>query len=137
MTYYIRLPYTNAWRAGLTRRDCLRCTLPAASGANAAAIADTLEAQGKLVFGWDTEWAIDWARNRFQYGGRDFFYRLAKDPALANSRKVVVLSHDLAHREWEARDEGKQLEEFIRLAKAAGYKFDTIENYIEYSDDDR
>ena len=33
---------------------------------------------------------------RFKYGGKQMFFRLARDPWLKD--KVVILSHDIAHR---------------------------------------
>lgn len=45
--------------------------------------------------------------------------------------KMVILSHDIAHRPYEIRDEQKELEEFLELSKTAGYKFDTIDNYLD------
>lgn len=41
----------------------------------------------------------------------------------------MVLSHDVAHRRNPKRGETKSLEEFIRLARDAGYVFDTLDNY--------
>ena len=38
-------------------------------------IANVLQAQGKKVFGWDTEWEINWDTKRFKYSGKDLFFR--------------------------------------------------------------
>eukprot|EP00095_Tigriopus_kingsejongensis_P012687 maker-scaffold22_size673200-snap-gene-4.22 protein:Tk12687 transcript:maker-scaffold22_size673200-snap-gene-4.22-mRNA-1 annotation:"polysaccharide deacetylase" len=127
MSYYVRLPYTNAWRAGNVKRDCYACTVPGSSGQKGMAISDRLSAQKKLLFGWDTEWEIDWNKNRFKFGGKEMFFRLARDPR--KKPQMVILSHDVAHRPYEIRDEQRELEDFIRLAKESGYKFATIDKY--------
>ena len=38
-------------------------------------IANLLQAQGKKVFGWDTEWEINWDTKRFKYSGKDLFFK--------------------------------------------------------------
>ncbi len=108
-------------------RDCHGCTIPASSGSTAIAIADRLRSSGKLVFGWDVEWDINWDNNRFKYGGKDLFFRLARNPS--HGSRLVILSHDVAHRPGGAIDGRQELEEFIRLARQAGYQFDTVNNY--------
>ena len=66
---------------------------------------------------------------RFKMGGKEMFFRMARDQRY-HKPKMVILSHDIAHRPYEKRDEQKELETFIKLAKNAGYKFDTIDNYL-------
>ena len=41
----------------------------------------------------------------------------------------MILSHDIAYKPNPQRDEQESLQEFIRLAKNSGYKFDTLDNY--------
>ena len=53
--------------------------------------------------------------------------RLSRQPHRRN--KIVILSHDVAHQPNSQRDEQASLQEFIRLAKESGYKFDTLDNY--------
>ena len=44
---------------------------------------------------------------------------------------MVILTHDIAYRPYEIRDEEKELVQFLELAKTAGYKFDTVDNYLD------
>lgn len=127
MSSIVRMPYTNNWRVGEIKRDCVRCTVPNTSGQNGVEIANVLQAQGKKVFGWDTEWEINWDTKRFKYSGKDLFFKLSRQQHRRN--KIVILSHDIAYKPNPQRDEQESLQEFIRLAKNSGYKFDTLDNY--------
>ena len=60
-------------------------------------MAKALYNEGASVFGWDMEWNMDYNINRYRYGGSAMFYRLnPKGGKLPG--KIVVLTHDIAHR---------------------------------------
>ncbi len=65
------------------------------------------------MFGWDVEWEINWDTNRFKYAGKDLFFRLAREPRHQN--KIVILSHDVAHRPGGVRDEQASLQVTLKL----------------------
>lgn len=139
--YFARMPYSNNWRVNPREgraivANCPGCTIPARSGNQAMTIANTLnEKWGVQVFGWDMEWNMNWTSNRNKYGGSALFMRVGGAGTHSKRRgRVVVLSHDIAFRPHEItgtyRDQ-EELEEFLKLATEAGYKFETIMTYFD------
>ena len=123
MSSYVRLPYTNSWRLGNIRWDCLTCTWPDTSGRSAVELSDKLMVMGKKVVGWDMEWYKDTM-------AREMFLRLEKEmvqPTVGYPGKVVILSHDRVLR----GKAGVELGLFIDLALGSGYQFRTLDTYLE------
>lgn len=132
---------------------------PSESVKNGITILNMLTAAGKQAFGWDVDWGpSDWGAEFPTESMTDPKKLLEEvEEAMAgcapreltpdNSKchtlncesrdrqgKVVILTHDFL---FENGHRGKggdinlpKLEKFIRLAKKAGYRFDTIDNYL-------
>ncbi|XP_023343432.1 uncharacterized protein LOC111712908 [Eurytemora carolleeae] len=129
----IRLPFSNNWRVGPISHDCYPCTVPPSSGNNGVELAKALSMDGAHVFGWDLEWNMDYNINRYRYDGSAMFYRLnprgGKLPG-----KIIVLSHDIAHRPGGNIDGQLALETFLQLSLQKGYKFNTVDTYLTDND---
>lgn len=125
----IRLPFSNNWRVGKVVHDCYPCTVPASSGNNGVELAKALASEGANVFGWDMEWNMNYNINRYRYGGDAMFFRL-------NSRggklpgKIVVLTHDIAHRPGGQMDAKSELVKFFTMSLDKGYQFKTVDTYL-------
>ena len=92
-------------------------------------LAKALYNEGASVFGWDMEWNMNYNINRYRYGGSAMFYRLnPKGGKLPG--KIVVLSHDIAHRPGGDKDAKAELVTFLTLAKEKGYEFRTVDTYL-------
>jgi len=129
MWNYIRLPFSNNWRVGPITHDCYPCTLPASSGNNGVELAKALYNEGASVFGWDMEWNMNYNINRYRYGGSAMFYRLnPKGGKLPG--KIIVLTHDIAHRPGGDIDAQAELIKFLTLAQEKGYEFRTVDTYL-------
>lgn len=72
-----RLPWTNAFRLGHLKMDCICCTSdnsdsncslenPSHSGTQSILLADKLQSDGMEVYGWDIEWGPEsWEGMRY------------------------------------------------------------------------
>jgi len=125
---HVRMPYTANWRVGDIVANCVDCTLPVhISGKAGVALADLMHKRGVDVIGWDTEFAIDWRKpgSRYAHDGAEMM-RKVENVKPQSPGKIVVLSHDRAHRPGGGVSE---LTEFFKLALAKGYQFRTIDTY--------
>jgi hypothetical protein len=59
-------------------------------------IADKLSGSGKEVFGWDSEWKMNFTSHQKYYGARRAFKKLLIKQTKLPS-KIVILSHDIAY----------------------------------------
>ena len=96
---------------------------------NGVELAKALYSEGASVFGWDLEWNMNYNINRYRYGGSAKIYRLnPKGGKLPG--KLVVLSHDIAHRPGGDKDAKEELVKFLRLSLEKGYEFRTVDTYL-------
>lgn len=130
MWNYIRLPFSNNWRVGPIEASCGGCTVGKNSGRNGIILADVLKDEGALVFGWDTEWGINYNINRYKYGGETMFHRLSPNSGTKMRGKIVLLTHDIAHRAGGSLNAKEELVYFLTLAKQKGYDFRTVDTYL-------
>ena len=92
-------------------------------------LAKALYNEGASVFGWDMEWNMNYNINRYRYGGSAMFYRLnPKGGKLPG--KIIVLTHDIAHRPGGDIDAQAELLKFLTLALEKGYEFRTVDTYL-------
>jgi len=131
MWNYIRLPFSNNWRVGPIQASCGGCTVGGNSGRNGIILADVLKDEGAQVFGWDTEWGINYNINRYRYGGQTMFHRLSPNSGTKMKGKIVLLSHDIAHRPGGNLDAKTELVNFLGLALEKGYQFRTVDTYLQ------
>ena len=66
--------------------------------------------------------------NRLKHSGKQLFFQMVRDHHRKD--KTVILSHDMAYRPGSDRDEQKELGTFLKLAKDAGYNFETLDYYL-------
>jgi len=129
----IRLPYSNNWRVGPISADCYPCTVPASSGSNGVKLAEALGKDGAHVYGWDLEWNMNYNINRYRYGGSAMFYRLSPKGGKLPG-KIIVLTHDIAHRPGGTLNAQMELAAFVQLSLEKGYEFRTVDTYLTDND---
>jgi len=117
---FSRLPGRNFFRLDLLARDDL---------SNGKAAADTLAARGYYIFGWDLEWRRQPAKGIDVHTGKEMLdivaAQLEKHKTFLPGRLIILL-HDSELTDEHFKNE---LEEFIRLARTDGFRFEHLSQY--------
>ncbi|WP_292654839.1 polysaccharide deacetylase family protein [Nitratifractor sp.] len=124
---YLRLAGRNVWRLPEVARNDR--AIMALRGPREVPKYDALAREGYFIYGWDVEWHFN-HRNDHPVESPESLAacidRLYRHGRLARQGKVVLLAHDFMFRSRQTADE---LRRFIRLMKARGWHFKTINRY--------
>ncbi len=125
---YLRLCGRNVWRLPHVKRN--DHGIKTAQRAREISKYDALANRGYYIYGWDLEWHFSYKNQRPLFGGEEMARRvnlIYNSGHLVRKNKVVLLAHDFM---WRSRRSVEELRIFIRIMKAQGWSFDTINNYI-------
>jgi peptidoglycan/xylan/chitin deacetylase (PgdA/CDA1 family) len=130
---YLRLCGRNVWRLPTVHRDDWGINV--AQRGHEIPKYDALQHEGYFIYGWDVEWPFSHKTQKPIFSGEELARRV--NAALRSGRtvrrnSVVVLAHDFMFRsEYNA----EQLRTFIRIVKAQGWTFRTIDAFSDATPD--
>ncbi len=125
---YLRLSGRNVWRLPHIKRN--DHGIKSAQRNREVPKYDALASRGYYTYGWDLEWHFSYKNQHPLFGGEEMARRvnlIYNSGHLIKKGKVVLLAHDFM---WRSRKSVEELRVFLRIMKAQGWKFETIDNYI-------
>ncbi len=125
---YLRLAGRNVWRIPIKDRDDYGIKKRQRKVEHRDY--DALKREGFYVYGWDVEWHFD-RKGKIRGNAKEMADKV--EAVLRRKRtikegKVVLLAHDFMFR---TKESVKELREFIKIMKNRGWKFQTIDKYLE------
>ncbi len=125
---YLRLAGRNVWRIPNNDRDDYG--IKKSQRRVEHRDYDALKRDGFYIYGWDVEWHFD-RRGRMRGGAEHMANQI--EAVLRRNKtikkgKVVLLAHDFMFRNKQSEDE---LRKFVKIMKKRGWKFQTIDKYME------
>ncbi len=128
---YLRLCGRNVWRLPHVRRN--DWAISVAQRHREIDKYDALANRGYFIFGWDIEWRFDPHNQRPVFGGEEMARRvnvLYRSGKTIQKNAVVLLAHDFM---WQSRRSVQQLRIFVRIMKAQGWVFETIDRFSAWT----
>jgi peptidoglycan/xylan/chitin deacetylase (PgdA/CDA1 family) len=127
---YQRLAGRNVWR--LSSYVCDDHALQKYVQQRESECYDAVASAGYMIFGWDLEWEFARGSGRPLWSAAQMYRRIVscyRNKHTVKEGKVVLLVHDFMFRGSLWR--GEVLQELIGLLKADGWKFDTVDHYVD------
>jgi len=124
---YMRLCGRNVWRTPSVKRNDWGISV--AQRGREIPKYDALYNRGYFIYGWDVEWAFSHKTQRPLFNGEEMARRVNLKYAGGHTLKpgkVILLAHDFMFR---SSYNAQQLRTFIRIMKAQGWHFKTIDDY--------
>jgi peptidoglycan/xylan/chitin deacetylase (PgdA/CDA1 family) len=124
---YLRLCGRNVWRLPTVKRNDWGISV--AQRGREINKYDALRTSGYYIYGWDAEWAFSHKTQKPLFSGEEMARRVNLKYAGAHTikpGKVILLAHDFMFR---TAYNAQQLRTFIRIMKAQGWSFKTIDDY--------
>jgi peptidoglycan/xylan/chitin deacetylase (PgdA/CDA1 family) len=92
---------------------------------------DALANRGYFIYGWDIEWLFSHTTQKPLYSGAEMARRVNlqyRSGRTVKKGKIILLAHDFM---WRSASNVRQLRTFIRIMKAQGWTFRTIDSYSD------
>jgi peptidoglycan/xylan/chitin deacetylase (PgdA/CDA1 family) len=130
---FLRLCGRNVWRLPFVQRDDWGISV--AQRGREIGKYNALHTHGYFIYGWDVEWLFSHKTQKPIFSGEEMARRVNLKYQGRHSAKpgnVVLLAHDFMFR---TTYNASQLRTFIRIMKAQGWKFKTIDAYSSTTPD--
>jgi len=126
---YLRLCGRDVWRLPHVHRN--DWAISVAERGKEISKYDALANRGYFIYGWDIEWLFSHKTQRPIYSGAEMARRVNlqyRSGRTVKKGKIILLAHDFM---WRSPTNVRQLRTFIRIMKAEGWTFKTIDAYSD------